>query len=110
MSKFQVYKGTNDEFYFRLVAGNDQVVLSSEGYTDRSGCENGIDSVIKYSRDISKYKLKKSKNDKHYFVLRSGNNKVIGTGQMYSSKQAAEKGIDTVMNNVKGASIIENLT
>ena len=30
--KFQVFKGKNDQFYFRLVAANGEKVLTSEGY------------------------------------------------------------------------------
>ena len=31
--KFEIFLGKNDEFYFRLKAGNGQIILGSEGYT-----------------------------------------------------------------------------
>ena len=52
MAKFEVYQsGKNNEFRFRLKAGNGQTILSSEGYTSKAGCLNGIESVKKNSSD-----------------------------------------------------------
>ncbi|MCH5687292.1 YegP family protein [Niabella sp. W65] len=45
MGKFVISKRTNGEFQFNLKAGNGQVILTSEGYANKSGCENGIESV-----------------------------------------------------------------
>lgn len=45
--KFEVYKDKKGEFRFRLKAGNGEIILSSEGYTSKSGCQNGIESVKK---------------------------------------------------------------
>ena len=48
MAKFEVYQsGKNNEFRFRLKAGNGQTILSSEGYTTKAACLNGIESVKK---------------------------------------------------------------
>jgi uncharacterized protein YegP (UPF0339 family) len=44
--KFEVFKDGKGEFRWRLKAANGQVIATSgEGYTNKSGCENGIDSV-----------------------------------------------------------------
>ena len=45
MGKFVVSKRTNGEFQFNLKADNGQIILTSEGYSTRTGCENGIASV-----------------------------------------------------------------
>jgi uncharacterized protein YegP (UPF0339 family) len=44
--KFEIYKDKKGEFRFRLKAGNGQIILASEGYTDKTGCKNGIKSVV----------------------------------------------------------------
>jgi uncharacterized protein YegP (UPF0339 family) len=38
--KFVIFKGKNGEDYFRLKAGNGEIILSSEGYkcSRRYGC------------------------------------------------------------------------
>ncbi|QHM69894.1 YegP family protein [Mixta intestinalis] len=44
-------------------------------------------------------KSKKSTSQPWYFVLRAGNHEIIAVSEMYSSKQAAEKGIASVRAN-----------
>ena len=53
MGKFVVSTRKNGEFQFNLKAGNGQVILSSEGYTTRAACDNGIESVKKNAPDAS---------------------------------------------------------
>lgn len=43
--KFEIYLDKKGEFRFRLKARNGEPILASEGYTAKSGCKNGIDSV-----------------------------------------------------------------
>ncbi len=43
--KFQVFKGKDGQFYFRLKAANGEVICSSEGYTTKQSCLNGIQAV-----------------------------------------------------------------
>jgi len=45
------------------------------------------------------FKIKKSTDGQHYFVLRSKNNKVILTSELYPTKQALQTGIDAVRAN-----------
>ena len=44
MGKFEV-KQTKSGFRFNLKAGNGEIILTSEGYTAKSSCMGGIDSV-----------------------------------------------------------------
>lgn len=43
--KFEIYLDKKGEFRFRLRARNGELILASEGYTAKSNCKNGIDSV-----------------------------------------------------------------
>ncbi len=45
--KFEIYEGKSGDFRFRLKAKNGQIIATSEGYTSKAGCENGIASVKK---------------------------------------------------------------
>ena len=49
--KFEVYTDKAGEFRFRLKAKNGQIIATSEGYTTRKACDNGIASVRKNSVD-----------------------------------------------------------
>ena len=97
--KYEMYKDKAGEFRFRLKAGNGEIILASEGYAAKSGCENGIASVQKNGPNASKYEKKVSKNGKHHFNLKAGNNQVIGTSEMYESASSMENGIASVQKN-----------
>ena len=45
--KFEMYADKGGEFRFRLKARNGQIIATSEGYTTKASCENGIESVRK---------------------------------------------------------------
>ena len=66
MGKFVITKRTNGEFQFNLKAGNGQTILTSEGYTTKAACNNGIESVKKNAPDDDRYDRLESKNGKPY--------------------------------------------
>ncbi|MES2812104.1 MAG: YegP family protein [Bacteroidota bacterium] len=103
MGKFVISKRTNGEFQFNLKAGNGQVILTSEGYAAKSGCENGIESVKKNSQDDSKFDRKTASNGKFYFNLLAGNGQIIGSSQMYEAEAGRDNGIDSVKENAPTA-------
>ena len=43
--KFVLKKGSSGKFHFNLVAGNGQVIATSEAYESKSSALNGIKSV-----------------------------------------------------------------
>ena len=45
--KFELKKSKNDKFFFSLLAGNGQTILSSEMYEAKASAVNGIESVKK---------------------------------------------------------------
>ena len=45
--KFELYEDKSGQFRFRLKARNGEIVATSEGYTTKAACENGIASVRK---------------------------------------------------------------
>lgn len=93
MGKFEVKTRKNGEFQFNLKAGNGQVILSSEGYTTKANCLNGVESVKKNAQDDNKFDRKTSTNGKHYFNLKATNGQIIGTSEMYESASGMENGI-----------------
>lgn len=45
MGKFEIFKGVNGNYYFRLKAANGQIIATSEGYTTKQSAQDGITSV-----------------------------------------------------------------
>ncbi|AQX06769.1 YegP family protein [Elizabethkingia meningoseptica] len=105
MGKFEISKRKNGEYQFNLKAGNGQVILTSEGYSTKANCENGVASVKKNSQDDSKFDSKTSSNGKYYFNLKATNGQIIGTSEMYESSSGRDNGIESVKSNAPGASI-----
>lgn len=105
MGKFVISKRSNGEFRFNLKAGNGEIILASEGYNAKSGCENGIDSVRKNAPDDGRYERKTATNGKHYFNLKAANGQVIGTSEMYETEPGRENGIDSVKRNAPAATV-----
>lgn len=109
MGKFIISTRKNGEFQFNLKAANGQVILSSEGYSSKAGCQNGIESVRKNAQDDSKFERLTAKDGRSYFNLKATNGQIIGSSQMYESDNGMEKGIESVKNNAPDASVEEEL-
>ncbi len=101
--KFEISTGSNGDYYFCLKAGNGEKILASEGYESKDGCENGISSVRENSQNKDNFEKRTASDDSPYFVLKAGNGQIIGTSEMYSSDDACENGIASVMENAPSA-------
>lgn len=107
MGKFEIKTRKNGEFQFDLKASNGQVILTSEGYTTKNNCHNGIESVKRNSKDDSKFDRKTSTNSKPYFNLKATNGQVIGTSEQYESVASRENGIESVKKNAPDAEVVD---
>ena len=105
--KFVVHKGKNGQDYFRLKAGNGEVILSSEGYKSRSSCANGIESVRKNSQETKRFEVRAAKDGREYFILKAGNGQEIGRSQMYKSSSGCRNGMKSVARNAPDAALVE---
>lgn len=103
MGKFVMSTRKNGEFQFNLKASNGQVILTSEGYTSKAACENGISSVKKNAADSAKFEKLTAKNGKFYFNLKAGNGQIIGSSEMYASESGRANGIKSVQENAPDA-------
>lgn len=107
--KFELFKGQNDKVYFRLKARNGQVILTSQGYSNKSGAKNGIESVQKNCHDDNCYEIKEAKNGKPFFNLIAANKQIIGNSQMYATMASLRSGIASV-KKVAPEARVEDLT
>ncbi|MBB1088232.1 YegP family protein [Lysobacter sp. SG-8] len=101
--KFEITTRTNGEFQFNLLAGNGQVILTSEGYTAKASCMNGVESVRTHSEQETNFDRLTASDDRPYFTLKASNGQVIGRSQLYSSPSARDNGIQSVMVHAPSA-------
>ena len=109
MGKFVITLRKNGEFQFNLKASNGQVILTSEGYTTKAACLNGVESVRKNAPIDERFEIKEAKNGKPYFNLKASNGQVIGASQMYASERTMKQGIDSVKKNAPEAEVVEEI-
>lgn len=108
--KFQLFKSrTSGQYYFRLRSINGEIILSSEAYTTKQSCNNGIAAVKANAPFESRYERRKSINGQYYFVLKASNGEIIGTSETYTTEYARENGIMAVKRDAPNAPI-EDLT
>jgi len=105
--KFIVYKGKDGQDYFRLRAGNGEIIFSSQGYRPRKSCLNGIESVRKNAQDTKRFVVRAAKDGREYFVLTAGNGQEIGRSQMYRSSSGCRNGMKSVARNSADATVVE---
>ena len=107
MGKFVITMRKNGEFQFNLKASNGQVILTSEGYTTKSACMNGIESVKKNSQVDARFDKKVASNGKPFFNLKAVNGQVIGSSQMYVNEKNMLNGVASVKKNAIDAVIVD---
>jgi uncharacterized protein YegP (UPF0339 family) len=104
-AKFQLKQSGSGQFLFNLKAGNGEVILTSELYSEKQSAVSGIESVKANAGIDARYERKTAKNGQAFFILRATNGQTIGKSEMYSSDAAMENGIQSVMKNAAGAGI-----
>ena len=120
MGKF-VVKSTATGFKFDLKATNGQVILTSEVYTTKAACLNGIDSIRRNcvggvedqtvegyeAVKHPKFEMYEDKAGEFRFRLKATNGEIIGTSEGYKTKANCENGIESVKKNAPEAAVEE---
>lgn len=104
--KFELFKDTKGEYRFRLRARNGEMVLhSSEGYTTKQGCQQGIASVKINAPYDGRYDRRTANSGQYYFVLKAANGEVLGISEMYQTIANRENGIAAVKRDAPNAPV-----
>ncbi len=107
---FKLLQASNGEYYFNVVANNNEIVATSELYISKSNATRAITTVkslVKLAnRELAattggaRFKLFKSTGDsKYYFNMTAGNGEIMLQSEGYTTKSAAQKGIASVRTN-----------
>ena len=121
MGKFSV-RTTEKGSRFNLVAGNGQVVGTSETYTTRDACLNGVESVrtnapIANLEDQTvegyetqthpKFEVYLDKAGEFRFRLKARNGQAILASEGYKAKSSCLNGIESVRKNAVDAEVVD---
>ncbi len=102
---FEIKMTEAGKLQFTLNAGNHEVILSSQLYTEKGNAENGILSTRTHGTHEARYERKLSAKGEPYFLLKAPNGQIIGVSEMYGSEASRDDGIRSVVNNCEGATV-----
>ena len=120
MGKF-VVRETATGFKFDLKATNGQTILSSEVYTTKAACLNGVNSIKANAvgevedqtvepvetKKHPKFEIYTDKAGEFRFRLKAKNGEIVGTSEGYKTKVSCENGVESVKKNAPEAEIVE---
>ncbi len=119
MGKFVIKTGKTG-VRFNLLAGNGQVIGTSEIYKADASCLNGIESVRKCSaggiEDLTeetvvkvkhpKFEVYQDKAGEYRFRLKARNGEIILASEGYKEKKSCLNGIESVKKNAPDAEVV----
>ncbi len=104
--KFELLKDTKGEYRFNLRAKNGEIILrSSEGYTTKQNCKQGIASVKFNAPFETRYSRYTVTNGQYYFILKAGNGETLGISEIYQTISGRDNGIQAVKRDAPNAPI-----
>lgn len=121
MGKF-VVKETEKSIHFNLVASNGEIIGSSQNYSNKDGCMNGIESVRKNaeaakledqtvenfeSETNPKFEIYEDKAGEFRFRLKARNGEIILSSEGYKAKASCKNGVESVRKNAADAKVEE---
>ena len=120
MGKF-VVKQAKSGYRFNLVAGNGEIVATSQTYGGKAACLAGVESVRKNAPEAvledqtvegyleqkhPKFEVYLDKAGEFRFRLKAGNGEIIAVSEGYKAKASCKTGIESVRRNAPDAGVM----
>ena len=121
MGKFAV-KTVKTGIKFNLKANNGEIIATSEIYSSKSACLNGIESVRKNApiapiedqtvegfaeEKNPKFEMYVDKAGEYRFRLKARNGEIIAVSEGYKKKASCMNGIESVKKNAPDAPVVK---
>jgi uncharacterized protein YegP (UPF0339 family) len=103
--KFQIIRGENEKYYFRLRTADGEIVLHSDGFRVRDGAQKSIELIKLSVYHEERFKRKISLDGRYYFDILSMEKNILGTSKMYDTIQGCDKAINLVKDLAPDATI-----
>ena len=98
MGKY-VIRSSSDGFYFIMLTETGQVILTSELYQTLLVCKSAIAQVRINCHIDTRFELKKTDDNKYYFILKTQGCQVVGISKMYNTVSEIHHAIANVKRN-----------
>jgi len=109
---YQILESKDGQFYFNLLAGNWQIIGTSELYVSKSNAQRAVDTVAGLVAKASdgkaasgaRFQVFKGMDGQYYFHLRAANGEIVLQSEGYTRKASAVAGTNSVTANGTSAS------
>jgi hypothetical protein len=97
--KFTLWQSTDSQWRFNLKSGNGAILLTSEGYSSRTGAITGMLSVQTNGVDPAQYAVRATETGFNVHLL-AGNGESISFSQVYATKSSATRAVTSCVRAV----------
>ncbi len=120
MGKF-VVKQAKSGYRFNLVAGNGEIIATSQTYAGKIFCLEGVESVRKNAPHAAledqtvdgyleqkhpKFEIYQDKAGEFRFRLKARNGEIVAVSEGYKAKASCKNGIESVRRNAPDAGVM----
>jgi uncharacterized protein len=106
-TRFVIERTEDGEYRFRLRAGTEQVMLTSEPFVARDRAYHGVEAARACATADQRFMRRISRSGGAYFVLTTTSGQVIGKSEVFTTAAAAEKGIESVRADAPRAELVD---
>jgi uncharacterized protein YegP (UPF0339 family) len=104
---YQLLQAQDGQWYFNLLAGNWEVIASSELYVSRSNAERAVATVVGLVQSAARsraartarFQVFRGLDGQYYFHLRAGNGEIVLQSEGYTRRASALAGSASVRAN-----------
>ena len=106
---FELYKGKNDQFRWRLKEGEKVLATGGQGYKAKADAKNGIASVQKAAANPkANFEVYEDEKKAYRWRLKAANGQTIASSAAgFKTKAEADKVVESVKAGVAKAEVVE---
>jgi uncharacterized protein YegP (UPF0339 family) len=101
---FEIESRSDGQFAFSMKVGN-QAILTSEAYTTKDACVNGIESVKNNAPDENRYRRTTTPEGTFRFALSAANGQVVGSSAYYETAAERDEAVEFMRKNAPDAEV-----
>lgn len=94
---FSMVFKADEKYYFQFSDTDGEPLLFSKGYNSEKNCKEGMQAIIHAAREKEQYEINETKKEKHYFTLKSKNQKEICRSRMFDTLDELEERMELLI-------------
>ncbi|MBL0267288.1 MAG: DUF1508 domain-containing protein [Chitinophagaceae bacterium] len=87
MTRFDIFKRHNGRYYYRVIAETGHNILSSDGYENKTGCQEAIRSVKNKISKKEELLIEKADSETWKFIVKGDHNWPVGYSMNFHSEK-----------------------